>query len=185
MPLNKMKELEKHINQLKKKGIPITIATLAEVVNMTGDAYYYRFLQDEEANTYFKTEANQQKEEQLMKTLKDYVKTLIKEKKAITYENIAQLHGVSASRAKIIFKKPIFKDYINSAKQDNKILSANEEFKKFYFKYEPFEEFKNMKASEIFNKYGKGYFETVQLFNVFCKHYNVPFLRVNKSKSEE
>lgn len=182
--LNKMKEVEKHIQQVKKKGLPIIRVNLAEVLNMPISSYAQKYL-DENTNEYIKKVAEEQKEEILLKSLKGYVKQLVKEKKSITYANIAELHGVSGSRAKILFQKAIFKDYINSVKTDNKILSANDSFKEFYFKHEPFDEFKTMKASDIFKKYAKDYFDTVQNFSKFCTHYNVPFLRVNKSKNSQ
>lgn len=183
MEINKMKEVKKHIEQLQKMGLPLTRVNLAKLVNMHISSYVVKYL-DKEVNDYIKSVSAQAKHEELMKLFKDYIRTLIVEKQSITYENIAKLHGVTSSRAKIVFGGNEFKEYISEMKKDNKILSANEEFKDFYFKHAPFNHFKDMKASEVFEKYGQDYFDSLQHFCVFCSYYNVPFKAVNKKSTK-
>lgn len=183
MEINKMQEVKKHIKQLQEKGLPLTRVNLAKLVNMHISSYVVKYL-DKEVNDYIKLVSAQSKNEQLMKLFKEYIKTLIVEKQAITYENIAKLHGVTSSRAKVFFGATEFKEYMAEMKKDNKILSANEEFKDFYFKHAPFNHFKDMKASEIFEKYGQDCFDTLQNFYVFCSYYNVPFKTVNKKSNK-
>lgn len=184
MKINKMNEVVKQIEKLKEKGLSITRANLASLINMHISSYCYNYI-DDEVNEYINKVSAEQKQQELFKNFTSYVDQLAKEKKAITYANIAVLHGVSASRAKIVFKDSLYKDYMKQVKAKNKILSAKEKFQEFYSLHAPFTKFKNMKASDIFEAYGKDYFESVQHYTVFAKHYGIPFKRVNKTNPEE
>lgn len=184
MNVKKLNEVKKHIEQLKAKGLLLTRANLADLMNITVSAYKYKYI-DSEINDYITQVSIEQKNNALFKTFKGYVEQLVKEGKAITYENIAVLHGITGARANVLFQDSIYKEYMKKVKAENKILAANQSFKDFYSMHKPFKKFVNLTASEIFEKYGKEYFDTVQHFKVFCKNYDIPFKRVYKTKSEE
>ena len=173
-------EVMTQIEYLKQNGLKITKDNLHKVAKMSFKTYKLKYL-NETTELLIKNHAQNEKQDKLFKILCDYVEILVANKKAVTFENLAELHGVSASRMKIIFKDDVYRNYLKQVKIDNKILWANPKFQEFYFKHHPFTKFHNLKASDIFDKHGQSYFDTIQNFVAFCKHYNIPFLRVNKS----
>ena len=177
-----MKELIQDIETLKKQNKTINRVNLAALRNVATKTYISHYINTDEAWQLFHKEQVEQKgnfvKNEDVDKLKGYLATLIKEKKAITLDNIAILDNSTTQNVHMLFGNKTCKDMIKKAKNENKILSANESFQEFYFKYYPFTSFKNKTAREIYEQHASSYFEAIQNFVVFCKHYNIPFKRV-------